>query len=90
MRAFRYTTPVLTVTGGLLTGNAIRDALHHGHSWPLLGSLAAAAWTGAALSLWLPYLAERRSLLRQRAFLLRMRDEVPGMVADAMRERDAR
>lgn len=44
------------------------------------------AWTGAAANLWLPYLAERRSLLRQRDFLLHLRGEVPAMVTEALAE----
>lgn len=83
-RIAQLATPVLTVTGGLFLGEAIRLAIHHGHAWPLFAGIGAAAWTVTAAALWLPYLAERRRLLRRRALLLRVRDEIPAMVAKAM------
>lgn len=85
----RLAAPVLAAVGGLCLGEAIREAVHHGHSWPVLAGIAVAAWTGSAVAIWLPYLAERRQLLRQRAFLLRVSDEVPAMVAQALAEQAA-
>jgi hypothetical protein len=87
-RALVLTRPVLAAGGGFCAAQAIRIALHHGHLWPLLAALAAAAWTGNFLAVWLPYRAERNALLRRKAFLLQLRDELPGMAAEATRRQE--
>jgi hypothetical protein len=56
-----FTTPLLMITGTLCLGGAIRGALHHTGSWPLLAATSAAAWAGWALLIWLRYLGGRRS-----------------------------
>jgi ABC-type uncharacterized transport system permease subunit len=87
----RYTAPVLTVTGGLCLGEAIRSATHHGHAWPWLAAIAALMWAGTAAALWLPYLtvrrrllAERRDLLAKRALLLDMMRNLDDMAASGL------
>jgi hypothetical protein len=83
----RLATPLLAVTAGILTGQAIQKAAHHDRAWPWLAVLAALAWVAEGLAMYLPYLAERRHLLRQRDALLRLREQVPQMVREAMREK---
>jgi hypothetical protein len=84
MRLTGYATGALSIAGGLLAGNAIREAIHHGHSWPLLAVLGVAAWAAAWLTLYLPYRAERRKLLRQRGILLGMMAELNEMAENGL------
>lgn len=89
----RYASPALSVAGGLILGLAIRDAIHHDRSWLLLLAVGAGVFLAGQLVLWVPYLIVRRRLLRRRDYLLRMRDEVPAMVAAALlaeRSRDGK
>lgn len=79
-------TSSLAVVAGILTGQAIQKAVHHSHAWPLLAVLAALAWIADGLALYLPYLARKRRLLRERDALLRLRGQVPQMIREAMRE----
>lgn len=77
-------TSALFAAGGLLSGMAVRNLLHHGHTWPWLLAAGLTGWAGGFAALWLPYLAERRRLLGARSVLLRLRGELPQMVADAL------
>lgn len=79
-------TSSLALAAGILTGQAIQKAMHHDRAWPWLAVLAGIAWTADGLAMYLPYLAQKRRLLRQRDALLRLRGQVPQMVREAMRE----
>jgi hypothetical protein len=73
-------SPALAATGGLLTGVAIRNALHHGHAWPWLAPVALVAWAASFALIWVPYRIKRRGLLRERAILLRLQAELNSMI----------
>jgi hypothetical protein len=79
-------TSLLAVTAGILTGQAVQKAVHHDPLWHWLAAFAGIAWVADGLALYLPYLIEKRRLLRQRDALLRLRGQVPQMVREATGE----
>ena len=85
-RLAEQATSFLAVAAGILTGQAGQKAAHHDHAGPWLAGLAAVAWTADGLALYLPYLAEKRRLLRQRDALLQLRGQLPQIVREAMGE----
>lgn len=81
----RSASPALAAIGGLILGSAIRNAIHHGHSWPLLAGIGAVLFAAAFAVHWVPYRIERRKLLRERAILLGMQAGLNDMVEHMFR-----